>query len=207
MIQELTTVSPKFKVVVQSKSFIHSIFISAFVAVTLTACGGGSSGGSSPPPPSVGSSLSSSGSTGLYSVDGVSYALTPSSGSSANLVQLPNTGDRVAALSVAQVSMTPITTSLATVSGTSVDPASDLGVAYDYNETKISFFKLSTKKEISTFDTQTTTPGDYSGASPYIANVLMDVDSKVVIAGTGDGFDFISYANPLSWRTLLLIQH
>ncbi|MBI5637870.1 MAG: hypothetical protein HZA03_07870 [Nitrospinae bacterium] len=156
----------------------------------------------------VGSSASSSGSTAVYSNNGATYAVTPTAAASvtagssqASLVTLPNTGTAVGALSVTSISATKITTTLKTaaaaaapVNGTSVDPANDLGLAYSYTSTSISFFKLSTATEVAAYDTATVTTGSWSGGSALIPGVVMDTTRKYAVAATGDGFEIIDYA-------------
>ncbi|MBI3811087.1 MAG: hypothetical protein HY283_02615 [Nitrospirae bacterium] len=179
-----------------------AVVISGFL---LGGCGGGGGGGGGAapvpvPPATLGSSATGSGSAAVFTNNGVTSALTPASGGgpAVKLLTLPNTGSAVGALTVTQVSATPITTSLTTISGTSVDPAQDLGMAFDFNETKISFFKLSTQKEVGTYDTKTINTGSYSGASPFINGAVMNPANKTVIVATADGFQIVDYTNPAS---------
>lgn len=192
------------------KNCFKGIALGGFLFVA--ACGGG--GGAAAPAatttttPTVGSSASSSGSTAVYSNNGATYAVTPTSASGvtsgtsqASLVTLPNTGSAVGVASVTAVSVTKITTTLknsygtaAPVNGTSVDPANDLGLAYSYTSTSISFFKLSTATEVKTYDTLTATNASWSGGSAYIPGAVMDSSKKYAIVATGDGFEIVNYA-------------
>jgi hypothetical protein len=181
--------------------FLLAILFSLAVA----ACGGGGGGGGSAAPATttttvVGSSASGSGSTAVFTKNGATYALAPSTASAGavKLLSLPNTGPAVGAVTISQVSATPITTSLTTVSGTSVDPAHDVGMAFDYNDKKISLFKLSTKTEVGTFDTQTLNTLSYSGASPNIAGAVMNPANQTMIIATADGFEVVDYTNPVA---------
>lgn len=177
----------------------------------LAACGGGVGGTTAAPAastPTVGSSASSSGSTAVYSNNGATYAVTPTAASGvtagtsqASLVTLPNTGTAVGVTSVTSVSATKITTSLKTssgsaaaVNGTSVDPVNDIGLAYSYTSTSISFFKLSTATEVKAYDTLTATNASWSGGSAYIPGAVMDSAKKYAIVATGDGFEIVDYA-------------
>jgi hypothetical protein len=175
---------------------------------------GGSSGdnGGNPAPtptPTVGSSGTASGSVGVYTYDGATYVLTPGATGdkgTVNLLTLPNTGSAVGAISVPQLQKTPIATSLkdslnnpAAISGTSVDPANDVGMAFNYYISQISLFKLSTAKEITTYDTLTTHTMGFSGASGVkIAGAVMNPVNKTVILATADGFEVVDYTNPAS---------
>ncbi|MBI3609604.1 MAG: hypothetical protein HY204_02745 [Nitrospirae bacterium] len=192
------------------------VFAAAFLmigaaALVLNSCGGGGGGGSTTsttPTPTVGSSGSGSGAVGVYTNNGATYALTPgSAGASgtANLLSLPNTGNLVGAITVTQVTKTPIATSLtylgspAAISGTSVDPANDIGMAFNYYIGKISLFKLSTATEITTYDTSTTNTLSFSGAGiVMIAGAVMNPANKTIILATADGFEVVSYASPAS---------
>lgn len=193
------------------KRYFNSLALSGLLFVA--ACSG--SGGTTAAPAAttttatVGSSASSSGSTAVYSNKGATYAVTPTAASGvtagtsqASLVTLPNTGSAVG-VSVTAVSSTKITTTLKTssggaapVNGTSVDPANDLGLAFSYTSTSISFFKLSTTTELKTYDTSTVTNQSWSGGSALIPGVVMDSTRKYAIAATGDGFEIIDYATP-----------
>lgn len=179
----------------------------AFVVISsiaVAACGGhksSSAPAAAAPASTATSTSSSSGAMGVYTSNGATYALTPggaSAGSTANLLTLPNTGNMVGAITVAQVQKKSIATTLgATISGTSLDPANDIGVAFNYNIGKISLFKLSTATEITTFDTLTTNTLSYSGAgSVKIAGAVMNPANKTIVLATADGFQVVSYSNP-----------
>lgn len=190
------------------------------VTLVIAGCGGGGGGGDSPataapapaptttPPTAIaGSSASSSGSTGVYTKDGASYALTPASGSSAKLLALPNTGSAVGVLTVANVSSTPISTSLPAIDGTSVDPVNNVGMAYAYSSGTISIFGLPShptkpNAEISTYDTQTVNTGNYSGGSVKIAGAVMNTANKTLVIATADGFEMVDYSNPAALTKL-----
>ena len=154
------------------------------------------------PAPVIGSSAFSSGSTAVFTADGATKALTPAaagaaSGGTVKLLNFPNTGSAVAAVSVGQISASPITTSLAAVNGTSVDPAQDLGLAFGYNQSKVSFFRLSTKQEITTFDTQVSGGLSFSGAfGVKIAGTIMNPANKTALLATAAGFIVVDYTNP-----------
>jgi hypothetical protein len=159
--------------------------------------GGGNGGNPSPTPtPTVGSSATASGSVDLYSKDGTTYVLTPGAAGdgTVNLLTLPNTSGAVI--------NTPVTTSLNAISGISVDPVNDVGMAFDYNEGKISLFnKLSTTttpaQEVGTYDTLTTCSLSFSsGASICIAGAIMNPANKTMILATGDGFEILDYTDP-----------
>ncbi|HET6369693.1 MAG TPA: hypothetical protein VFG95_00755, partial [Nitrospiria bacterium] len=101
------------------------------------------------------------------------------------------------AITVTQVTSTPIATSLSEVNGTSVDPIHDVGMAFGYQEGKISLFKLSTKSEVGTYDTMTNNGLDFSGASGVkIAGAIMNPANQTVILATADGFEIANYTNP-----------
>lgn len=188
------------------------------VTLVIAGCGGGGGGGDSPataapaptttPPTAIaGSSASSSGSTGVYTKDGASYALTPASGSSAKLLALPNTGSAVGVLTVANVSSTPISTSLPKVDGTSVDPVNNVGMAFAYGSGKISIFGLPShptkpNAEISTYDTLTTNYISYSGATATISGAVMNTANKTLVIATADGFEIVDYSNPAALTKL-----
>lgn len=176
--------------------------------VTICGDGGGgnpgdNSGNPAPtPPPKVGSSGSASGSVGVYTNNGATYVLTPGAAGregTVNLLILPNTGSAVGAITVTQV-QTTLKDSLnnpAAISGTSVDPANDVGMAFNYYISQISFFKLSTAKEITTYDTLTTNTMGFSGASGVkIAGAIMNPADKTMILATGDGFETLDYTDP-----------
>lgn len=155
-------------------------------------CGDINSGnGGNPPPnptPTVGSSGTASGSVGVYTNSGTTYVLTPGAAGdgTVNLLTLPNAGGAV--------QKTPITTSLNAISGLSVDPVNDIGMAFDYNEGIISLFKLSTAEEIMTYDTLTTNLLSFSGGSGVkIAGAVMIPSNKRMILATGDGFEILDY--------------
>jgi hypothetical protein len=188
----------------KTHGFLMAIFfVIGVTSLVLNSCGGGGGGGGSAPTPTptpaVGSSATGSGSTAVFTSDGVTSALTPGAGggSAVKLLTLPNTGSAVGALTVDQVSATPITTSLTSVSGTSVDPAQDLGMAFDYHDSKVSFFKLSTKTEIGTYDTLTAQFLSFSGVGGVkIAGAVMNPTNKTVILATADGFEIVDYTDP-----------
>ncbi len=154
------------------------------------------------PAPVIGSSAFSSGSTAVFTTEGATKALTPAatgaaSGGTVKLLNFPNTGGAVAAVSVAQISALPITTSLTKVDGTSVDPAQDLGLAFGYNQSQVSFFRLSTRQEISTFETGVTGGLRFSGAvGVKIAGAIMNPTNKTALLATADGFIVVDYNNP-----------
>ncbi len=196
---------------------LHFKILALFSLLFVAACGGGGSSSATPAATTtttttttatVGSSASSSGSTAVYSNNGATYAVTPTAASGvtagtsqASLVTLPNTGSAVGVTSVTAISSTKITTTLKTsggsaaaVNGTSVDPVNDLGLAYSYRSTSISFFKLSTATEVKTYDTLTVTNASWSGGSAYIPGVVMDSSKKYAIVATGDGFEIVNYA-------------
>lgn len=178
----------------------------------LAGCNSGSStpAAAPPPPPSAttGSSGSSSGSTGVFTKDGASYALTPAAtGSSAKLLTLPNTGSAVGVLTVASVQSTPISTSLATINGTSVDPANNVGMAFAYSNSKISIFGLPShptkpNAEISTYDTSTTNTLSFSGGTAKIPGAVMNTANQTMIIATADGFEVVDYSNPAALAKL-----
>ncbi len=167
---------------------------------------GGSSGdnGGNPtptPPPKVGSSGTASGSVGVYTNNGATYVLTPGAAGdkgTVNLLTLTNTGSAVGAITVTHVQTTlkdsfnnPVA-----ISGTSVDPINDVGLAFDYNDGNISLFKLSSAEEVSIYDTQTTRRLSFSSASPLIAGAIMNPSNKTIILATGDGFKILDYTDP-----------
>jgi hypothetical protein len=183
-------------------------------SIAVVACGGGgsSSGGTTPTPtpaPAT-SSSSSSGAIGVYTNNGATYALTPAAApagvgtGTANLLTLPNSGTMVGVATVAHILKTPIATSLkdasgapAAISGTSLDPANDLGIAFNYYISKISLFKLSTKTEIATYDAKTLNLLGYSGASSVmIAGAVMNPANKTIILATADGLQIVDYTTP-----------
>ena len=199
-------------------SYIHAV-PACVVSVLLSACGGGGSDSApaattttTTPVAVTTSASSSSGAVGAFTSNGVTYAVAPaatttSSGvGSASLITFPNTGAMVGAASVAQISKTVIQTSLKTssgsaaaVSGTSVDPTNDLGMAFNYYISKISIFKLSTATEISTYDSAVTTGANYSGGSGIVTvGAVMDSALKSIILATGGGFQVIDYSTPAS---------
>jgi hypothetical protein len=190
-----------------SKIRVATVFISVAV---LAACGGG--GSDTPaavtPAPVATSASSTSGAIGAFTKDGATYSLTPGSTGSAgagtaNLLTFPNTGNLIGAITVAQLQKTPIQTSLKTaygtpapISGTAVDPGNDVGMAFNYNISKISLFRLSTATEISTYDAKTTGGLSYSGASNVaISGAVMDATKKLIILATADGFQMVDYSN------------
>lgn len=177
------------------------------ITFLLTGCSGGDEagggGGNSPTPPTtIGSSASSSGSTAVFTSEGATKALTPGTTGAGTtnevkLLSLPNTGSAVAAVTVTQVSAMPIRTTLAKVSGTAVDPAQDLGLAFGYTEKKVSFFRLSTRQEISTFDTLVSGELSFSGASGVkTAGAIMNPANKTALLATAAGFIVVDYNNP-----------
>lgn len=149
---------------------------------------------------------SSSGAVGAFTSNGVTFALAPAAAGgatgSASLVRFPNTGNMIGAVTVTQISKTPIQTSLtkngfpATVNGTALDPANDLGMAFNYNLSKISIFRLSTASEVSTYDSLVSRTGSYSGSSPITNGAVMDSARKSIILATADGFKIVDYSNP-----------
>lgn len=194
----------------QKTNMIRSVFMLGVAMLFLGGCGGDNNPTSSNPGPNpnptpgpvIGSSAFSSGSTAVFTADGATKALTPAaagaaSGGTVKLLNFPNTGGAVAATSVAQISALPITTSLTKVDGTSVDPAQDLGLAFGYQQSKVSFFRLSTKQEISTFDTQISTGLNFSGATGVkIAGAIMNPTNKTALLATAAGFIVVDYNNP-----------
>jgi IPT/TIG domain len=148
----------------------------------------------------LGSSASASGSTGLFTQDGATFALTPAAGGSGvKLVSFPNTGSAVGVVTVSAVTARTIVTTLGTVDGVSVDPSSDLGVAFSFHDGKISVIKLSTATEIGTYDTSTTNSMGFSGAnSVKISGMVMDTSTKRLVIATADGFEIVDYSDPLS---------
>jgi hypothetical protein len=188
----------KRRIIMRTIKFLLAILFSLAVA----ACGGGGGGSAAPATTTttvVGSSASGSGSTAVFTKNGATYALAPSAAGAGavKLLSLPNTGPAVGAVTVSQVSATPITTSLTVVNGTSVDPAHDVGMAFNYHDKKISLFKLSTKTEVGTFDTLTANTLSYSGAgSIMIAGAVMNPANQTMIIATADGFEVVNYTNP-----------
>ena len=186
---------------------VRDVLLLITVSFFLASCGGGGGGddddGDSETP-SLGSSATGSGSTGVFTNDGAVYALTPGgtgggAGGTVSLLSIPNVGVAVGLTTVTQISSTPIDTSLMEISGTSVDPAHDIGLAYHYYDNNISFFKLSTATEITTYDTQTVNTISYSGASfATIVGAIMNPDNQTAIIATADGFEIVDYSNPSS---------
>ena len=185
--------------------------ILAACAMSLAACGGGGGGSAATSGgatgggggPVLGSTGSSSGSLGVYTNAGATYAVVPSGASggaaatpnAVKLIAFPKTGSMVAAPS--PVTATVITTSLANVSGTTVDPANDVGAAFDYHSGTISIFKLSTATEIATYNTGAVNTMGFSGAfGVVISGMIMDPSRKWIILSTADGFDIVDYATP-----------
>ena len=196
---------------------IIGIFFTAFFGFILVACGGSKSSTSAPaaapasvftPGGTVGksSSATTSGAVGVFTSNGATYSVSPAatgSAGSANLLSLPNSGSMVGVVTTTQVQKTPIVTSLkdsfgmpAAINGTAVDPANDLGIAFNYNVTKISLFKLSTATEIATYDTGTVNTLSFSGASLKIAGAVMNPVNKTMILATADGFQVLDYSTP-----------
>jgi hypothetical protein len=149
---------------------------------------------------------SSSGAVGAFTSNGATFALAPAASGgaagSASLVRFPNTGNMVGAVAVTEISKTPIQTSLqlygspAPINGTSVDPANDLGMAFNYHLSKISIFKLSTASEVSTYDSLVTNTSSFSGSNPITNGAVMDSALKSIILATADGFKIVDYSNP-----------
>ncbi len=148
----------------------------------------------------LGSSASASGSTGLFTQDGATFALTPAAGGSGvKLVSFPNTGSAVGVVTVSAVTARTIVTTLGAVDGVSVDPSSDLGVAFSFHDGKISVIRLSTATEIGTYDTSTVKTMNFSGASSVkISGIVMDTSTKRLVIATADGFEIVDYSSPLS---------
>ncbi len=187
----------------QKRDLIRSVLMLGIGLLFLGGCGGDNSSPSLAPSPTpapvIGSSAFSSGSTAVFTADGATKALTPgaASGGTVKLLNLPNTGSAVAATSVAQISALPITTSLKAVDGTSVDPAQDLGLAFGYAQSQVSFFRLSTRQEIATFETGVTRGLSFSGASGVkIAGAIMNPANKTALLATAVGFIVVDYSNP-----------
>lgn len=147
---------------------------------------------------SLGSSATSSGSTAIFTKDGATVSLTPSgAGGGVKLVSFPNSGISVAVVTVTQVTVEGITTSLPHVDGVSVDPASNVGVAFGFLDGRISIFNTATKTEITTYDTQTTQTMGFSGASRVkISGIIMDVSRKQILIASADGYEIVDYSNP-----------
>jgi hypothetical protein len=142
------------------------------------------------------SSSTASGAVGAYVNGGSTYMLAPAASTSGNvnfvnLTSLVNSG---------------ITTSLkdssgaaALISGTSLDPANNIGVAFNYYISKISLFSLATAKEIATYDAQTVNTLSSSGASGVkISGVILDSANQTIILATADGLQMVSYATQTS---------
>lgn len=197
----------------QAMNMMRPVFLLGAALLFLGGCGGDNNPTSSNPSPNpnpgqapapvIGSSAFSSGSTAVFTADGATKALTPAAagaaaGGTVKLLNFPNTGGAVAAVvSVGQISALPITTSLDKVDGTSVDPAQDLGLAFGYNQSKVSFFRLSTRQEIATFDTQVSGGLSFSGASGVkIAGAIMNPANKTALLATASGFIVVDYTNP-----------
>lgn len=95
-----------------------------------------------------------------------------------------------------------ITTSLTTVSGTNIDLTAGLGVAFDFNESKISFFNLvclssaNPCTEVATYDPKTVNTVSYSGGTVFTPGVILSTAQNQGIIATGDGFDVIDYTTP-----------
>lgn len=191
----------------------YKFIVVALLAVAVAACSKGNNSTSALPPAPAApdstttSTSSSSGAMGVYTSNGATYALTPGSGASsggqASLLTLPNSGNMVGAITVAQITKTPIQTTLtdawgspAAISGTSLDPANDIGIAFNYYINKISIFKLSTATELATFDTLTNSTLYFSGGSVKIAGAVMNPANKTIILATADGFEVVDYSNP-----------
>ncbi len=173
----------------------------AGLALGLAACssgGGGGGGGGTEETSTVGSSATSSGSTGVYTEDGATKATTPSASSSSEvaLLTLPNSGSAVGAQTIDKMQKTAIPTSLTSVDGTSVDPAHDVGLAFAYQDKKLSFFRLSDTTELSVYDTKTSQTRIYSGVYPYVAGGILDPDQQFAVIATADGFEVVDYSDP-----------
>ena len=171
-------------------------------------CSSGGGGGAAPPttPPSspaITSSGTSSGSTAVFvdEVTGVSRAATPGSAgggisgqATVALLTLPTVGNVVGA--VTELQTDEITTSLTSISGTTVDPAHDIGMAFDYNNANVSFFQISTLTEVAFFDTGVTSTIFFSGGGGKIVGAIMNPDTQTVIIATADGYKVIDYSTP-----------
>jgi len=183
---------------------IGMVILGSVVLLGLQACGGGGGGGVDDPAPAQGSSSSSSGSTAVFTDNGATYAVTPGAaagggggaGASVKLLTLPNTGTAVGVVTQTQVEAVDITTSLTGVSGTAIDPAHDVGLAYNYNEDMISFFRLSTRTETATHDLSSANMIDFSGGGGYVVGAVMNARNQIAIIATADGFEVIDYSNP-----------
>jgi len=148
---------------------------------------------------------SSSGSIGIFTKNGVTFAVTPGGGGAAKLLSLPNSGTMVGAVTTA-ITSTLITTSLPIVDGTSVDNAHDVGMAFSYNSSIISIFKLSTATEIATYDSRTVNNMSFSGANSKISGAIMDPARQWVILSTADGYDIVDYSTPTTPVRIRLIE-
>lgn len=191
----------------------HDRFLKASIAglfaVAVAACGGGGGGttgsntGSSSGGTSSGgvipasSSATSSGAVGVFMSNGNRMLTSPPSITSTaatpgavSLVTLPKTPD-------AAVAIINIATTLGVrIHGTAVDPANDIGVAFNYGLGKVSLFQLSTTKEIATYDTLAANTLSFSGGTAKIVGVIMNPANKTMILATGDGLQVVSYATP-----------
>ncbi|MFW5910356.1 MAG: hypothetical protein ACOCUJ_00775 [Thiohalospira sp.] len=179
-----------------------SLLTAVLVApLAFVACSGGGEGGAGDSEdPVVGSSGTSSGSTGVFTEDGATKATTPggTSGGSgdAALLTLPNEGAAVAAQTVSAVQKTPITTGLSAVNGTSVDPENNVGLAFGYADSTVSFFNLSDAEEIAVHDTETTSTRTFSGGSATIPGAILDPAQQFAVLATGDGIEVVDYSDP-----------
>jgi hypothetical protein len=116
------------------------------------------------------------------------------------VVTFPNSGLAVGAITVNQVQTRLIKTSLNQISGTSVDPEHDVGIAFGSNSGRVSFFALSTATEVGTYDTLTTstvnTLSFFSAADVKVAGAIMNPANQTVVLSTADGLEIVDYADP-----------
>lgn len=183
-------------------------------SILIAGCGGG--GGSVDTVPQgpgagvvQGSSASASGSTAVYTDNGVTYAATPGAGASgavgARILTLPNTGQMaVGARMVSAVSARSVATTTGDVNGVAIDPENDIGAAYAYDSGVVSIFRISTGEEVSTYDTLTSNTISFTGARfTKITGIVMEPSTRTMIIGTADGYETVDYSDPasLSWVT------
>ena len=182
----------------------------------LSACGGGSSGGgtaSSSAPPAT-SSTSSSGAMGVYMTNGAANAAVPaaSSGGSSQgeIVTLPNSGTLTASVSISSAQFQALNLpalGVSSVNGLNVDSTNNLGAAFSFSSNSLSFFSLSTYKQVGSYtcNTSCSSVQVFSGATPTIGGVVMFPANKWAIFSTGGGFEIVSYATPSSPSKVKLI--
>ena len=186
------------------------LLIPFMLAFALSGCGSSSSSPppSSPPPssPPATSSSSQSGAMGVAVVNGATDVAAPATGNGVGyLTTLPNTGALIG-VTVSSAEFQPISVPAITtaVSGTNLDCAHSIGVAFSYDSPVVAFFSFpskcapstSTLNQVGYYTTVSTNQLHSSAGYGDVGGVVLDSADQWAIASTGDGFQIISYSTP-----------